>query len=270
MKSLFLSILLILSITLKAQADTIKFVPLPTMPKETLLGNHGPLVDYLKKKTGLPIELTYESDYEKIVDGLIAGKFDIITAGPLTYSEIKKRFPHVKAIAHFREKDGKHKYRCVLVTSFDGPKKVSEINGKIALTQKLSTCGYLSANIILSRANKDINKLGYKHFETHNEVIESVIRKEFQAGSLRKDIAEQYSGFALRILDQSPEWPSFSVVVNTKTLDRTKINLIKRALLELDPEVEKNLIAGKYGFAEAKEEAFAILEKYEKFKPKLR
>lgn len=263
-----LLILTFLLIPCIAWTGTIKFAPIPNMPKETLLGNYYPLVDYLNRKTGLSIELVYIGDYNTLIESIIAGKVHLISSGPLPYLEIKKRALHVKALAYVKEKDGKTKYRCVLVTSIDGPKRVAEIKGKIALPQKFSTCGYFSANIILSKAGKDIKKLGYKHFETHNEVIEAVIRKEFEAGMLKEDVAQQYSGFALRILDQSPEWPAFSIVVNTKVVDKTRADAIKKALLELDPNRERNLIVGKFGFAEAKEEDFEIMKKYEKYKPK--
>ncbi|MCX8069347.1 MAG: PhnD/SsuA/transferrin family substrate-binding protein, partial [Thermodesulfovibrionales bacterium] len=82
-------------------AETIFFAPIPQVVKETTIGSNLPLVDYLKKTTNLPIELTYISNYEELIEQFKKGKVQIITLGPLPYVKLKSVFPHTKAIVLF-------------------------------------------------------------------------------------------------------------------------------------------------------------------------
>lgn len=243
-------------------AEPILFAPLPINTKEALFGSHLPLVQYLNRKTALQFELTYISDYQTLFNEFKKGNINIITTGPLPYIELKKTYPPAKAILHFKDKDNSTHYSCVLVTSANGPSRLANIKGPIALTQKSSTCGYFSANIILSKAGKDIKKLNPTHLKTHNEVVESVIRGEFEVGSLKKDIAEQYKGYAIKFLAESSKWPNFAIVVNTRYLSADTIQKIKDALLNISPEDAKTLVVGKYGFVQASEEDFDTIKKY--------
>lgn len=250
-----------------AWAEKILFAPLPYQPKETLLGNHYPLINYLRNKTGLPIELHYERDYRALIEAFKAGKIPLITFGPLPYYVLKKEFPKAKALVYIRESGGADRYSCVLVTTIDGPKSVKEIKGPIAVTQKLSTCGYFSANILLSKHGKNIHKLGFAYFDTHNEVVEAVLKGRFEAGTLKREVAEKYQGFAIRILEETPKWPAFSIIANTEVLSQEVLNKIKEALIKISPDEAKKLIVGRYGFSEASEKDFEIIRQYEKFLP---
>ncbi|MCX7613907.1 MAG: PhnD/SsuA/transferrin family substrate-binding protein [Caldimicrobium sp.] len=249
-------------------SETIKFAPLPLLPKEVLIGNYLPLIELIKKKTGLPLEIYYERDYLRMLADFKAGKIHIITAGPLPYVLLKKEYPHAEAILHFKEGDGTAVYDCTLFTSHRGPDNIKGLKGPVALPQKISTCGYFSASIILSSEGKNLDKMGYTYFETHHEVAEAVIRGTHEAGCLKSDIAEKYRGFAIKFLKRSPKWPSFSIIVNTKVLNPEQIKKIKLALINLQEEEAKNLIAGKHGFVEAKERDFEIVKKYERHFPK--
>jgi ABC-type phosphate/phosphonate transport system substrate-binding protein len=105
----------------------------------------------------------------------------------------------------------------------------------------------------------------YTNFEAHHAVVEAVIRGEFEAGTLKKDIAEKYIGFGIRILKESPKWPGVLVVANLKTLSKDKTNSIKNALLSLNPKEVPELVFGKYGFAQVVIEDLNNLKKYEKY-----
>ncbi len=111
----------------------------------------------------------------------------------------------------------------------------------------------------------DIKKIKYAHLTTHNEVAENVIRGKYEVGTLKKVIAEQYKGFGIKILKESPMWPGFVVIANTHTLSPETIKKIKDALLTISPEESKDLVQGKYGFADCDDRDFDIIRKYEKY-----
>lgn len=79
-------------------------------------------------------------------------------------------------------------------------------------------------------------------------------------------MAEKYKGFAIKILAESPKWPGFSIIVNTKVLSKDKVQKIKDALVHLSPEDATNLLVGMYGFKEANDSDFDIVRSYERYR----
>lgn len=247
--------------------ESIKFAPLPIKPKEELIGEHIPLVEYLKDKTGLNVEIVYIDSYEKMIEEFKKGNIQMITIGALPYVKLTQEYREAQAIVHFKEKNGSSFYRCVLVTTSDGPKSVKELKGAIALPQRLSTCGTFSVSIILSTYSKDLNKLGYKNFKDHTQAMEAMLRGEFEAAMVKEDVAQEYTGYGIKVLAESPTWPSFSVVVNTKSLTQEKVNSIKNALLSASWKDLRKFVIGKYGFSEAKKEDYEEIYRYKKYIP---
>lgn len=250
-----------------SHAQTIRFAPLPVKPKDKLIGEHIPLIRYLEKKTGYRFEIVYFEDYGKLFENFRQGKVDLISAGPLPYIKLKKSFPHAKAIVFFKNEEGRASYSCVCFTSFEGPRSLRDVKGPVALPQKLSTCGYFSASIILSSAKKDIREMKYDHFETHDKVVQAVLSGSYQMGCVKKSVFKRYEGYALRVLGESPQWPEFALIANTQRLSPRVINRIREALLSIKPEEMSKLVEGRHGFAPVKGDEYRVLEKYEKHLP---
>lgn len=248
-------------------AEVIKFAPLPLKPKDELIGEYLPLVDYLREKTGLDIQLVYIDSYDKLIREFSRGSIHITTLGPMPYVKLVQVYGDAVAVAYFKEKDGSNSYRCVLITTPDGPDSVKSIKGPVALPQKLSTCAEFSLGVILSKHSMEIKKFKLKNFADHMQAVEAVLRGEFEAAVVREDIAKQYTGFGIKVLDRSPSWPSISVVVNTKLLSPEKVESIKRALLFASWKDLRRLIAGRYGFSEVKKEDYEEVFRYKKFIP---
>ncbi|MCS7279555.1 MAG: PhnD/SsuA/transferrin family substrate-binding protein [Thermodesulfobacteriaceae bacterium] len=268
MYSLIVILIYLLIYINAAFAETIRFAPLPIHEKNILISHYKYLIKHLEDTTNLKIELLYIEDYRKLMEEFKKGNVHLITISPLLYYELKKEFPRVKIIAHFKERDGSIDLSCALITHAKGPNSLKEVKGPVAVGQKLSTCGYFAANIMLSQAGKSINKMKIKYFNTHNEIAEAVIREEFEIGSLRKDIAEQYKGFAIKILKVIKMGPSLSVAINPLVVSEPNIKKIQEALLSFNPLDKKDEFIGKYGLTKGREESFNIIKKYEKFKPK--
>jgi len=252
--------------TLLSFGQVINFAPLPTRPKEELLARHYPLLKYLEKKTNYKFEFVYIRDYDELLKALAEGKVQLISAGGLPYLKLKQIFPDAELVASFKNETGSNTYECVCFTSFHGPDNLKKVKGPIALTQRISVCGYFSANILLSSVKKDINKLEYKHFDSHKDVIHWVLSGKYEMGCAREDIIKSYKGYGLKVLGTTGPWPEFVIVANPQKLQRDKIEKIRKALLSIDPEEAKDLVEGKYGFAPAKDEDFEVIKKYEKYK----
>lgn len=108
-------------------SQTIKFAPLPIKPKEELIGEYIPLVEYLTEKTGLNIQLVYIDSYQKIVEEFKKGNVQITVLGPLPYVKLLMEYSDAQAILHIKEKDGSSFCRCVIITLPNGPKRYLKI-----------------------------------------------------------------------------------------------------------------------------------------------
>lgn len=141
MKVLILSLLVVLFLFPPPGAAELVYVPLPLENAEAVIASQAPMIRYLAEKLGVQIRIRYEKDYQQILQLFKEGKIDLVQLGPLPYVTLKKEYPQVQPLAIINESDGKPAYTCALVTSFDGPQSVQEINSPLTLPQALSTCG---------------------------------------------------------------------------------------------------------------------------------
>lgn len=144
-------IVLILSFfsTLYAK-DTLTFAPLPMENIKTVFIQFNPMIKYLEKKLNKKIILDYNNNYADILKKIIEKKIDIAYLGPLPYIELKEKYPSTIPLVHFKSSDGKIFYTCSIITFGTSDTRIENIiNKKIALTQPLSTCGYLSVDALL-------------------------------------------------------------------------------------------------------------------------
>lgn len=267
LKKVFLLVLCFLLVSKVSYAQkSIRFSPLPYKPKEELLASFLPLLNLLEKKLGVKFELVYEENYQEFINKLVKGEADLIVSGPLPYymHVIRKGYTHTQPVVYLKEPDGRISYRCYLIVHKDGPKRLKELKGPFALPQKYSTCSYFSLSIILSKEGMNLKKFKYTFFDTHSEAVEAMLRGEYQGVTLKDSVAERYvKGFPLRVLAESPKWPAFFMVANTKTLKSDFIEKLRSTLISLQKEELEKLAEGKHGFAPAKKEDFDIFKKYE-------
>ncbi|MCS7307006.1 MAG: PhnD/SsuA/transferrin family substrate-binding protein [Aquificaceae bacterium] len=251
--------------------DVVRFAPLPLKPREELVASYLPLVNLLERKLGVKFEILYVKNYEELFSKIAKGEVDIMTTGPLGYYThlIKKGHNHVHPVVFIKESDGETFYKCVLVTMESGPKTVRELKGPIALPQKLSTCGYFSLSIILSKHKRNVKDFKYTFFDTHNQAFESVLSGEYQAAVGKESVAKKYKkGFPMRVIEESPDWPAFVLLANSRTLKGNFIERLKSTLTSLSLEELKTISEGRYGFAPARKEDFEVIKNYESHLPK--
>ena len=245
-----------------AEPAELVYVPLPLEAEETVVVNNIPMVRYLSEKLGVPVRIRYEKDYQYILQLVQEGKVDLVQLGPLPYAALKRRYPQVQPLAVINEHGGDAEYSCVLVSSIDGPQSIAEIRGPLALTQPLSTCGHFSATLLFAHKKPDLEQSGYHYLGNHDNVALAVIRAEFEAGIIKRQVAEKYHGFALRILGETPPLPGFMLIGNTKTLSPEQISQIGHLLIEVDSTTRSSWITGKDGFSSPSGKNFDLLDHY--------
>lgn len=221
---------------LHAQAvEPLAFAPLPMETPETVTIQWKPALDYLGKALGTSLRIEYSDSYATILEKFEAGKLDLAYLGPLPYVTLKERFPAAVPVVHFNEKEGQPNYTCAIVALAERKLKASDLRGKtIALTQPLSTCGYLSTDGLLRRAGSDLERNRYRYLDRHDAVAIAVARGDFDAGGLKTVIGQKYAHVGLRVLAESPLLPSFALIANGARLSPERIAAIRNALVGAD------------------------------------
>ena len=217
-------------------ADTIRFAPLPMENRETVVKQFRPLTDYLQQRLGISIEYVYADSYADILDKFRNGEIDLAYQGPLPYVELRASYPQAEPLVHFKEASGQTTYTCALVAFGDSEFSLDGLTDrKVALTQPLSTCGYLSANGLLRRHGSSLERNRYRYLGKHDAVALTVVQGQFEVGGLKTAIGKKYAHLGLTILDETGPLPSFAMVANKATLKPELVNQVRHALIAIDP-----------------------------------
>ncbi|BBO91062.1 PhnD/SsuA/transferrin family substrate-binding protein [Desulfosarcina ovata] len=220
-----------------ASAETLRFIPLPMQDRETVLKQFRPMTAYLEQRLGATIVYDYCDNYADVLERFRQSKVDLAYLGPLPYVRLRTVFDGAEPLVHFKEASGEARYTCSLVTFVDtGFDPGSSRDRQIALTQPLSTCGYLSTGGLMRNHGGSLADNLYRYLGKHDAVALAVVRGEFDAGGLKSAIARKYTHMGLKIVAKTPPLPGFALVGNRHTLDPTMMDRIRQELIVLDPK----------------------------------
>jgi phosphonate transport system substrate-binding protein len=237
-----------------------------------MVEDYQPIMDYLTQNTDYKFELKLGKTYEETVKFLCEGSVQIASLGGFTYlksQECSNSFPILRPL----NRDGKSTYTSIFIVRNDSPiKSLKDLAGHtVAFASSQSTSGYLVPRYTLSKAGIKLTDLQqYKNFPHHDNVVNAVLRGEFDAGAVKNIIALKALGKGLRIIHESMPIPSVPIVV-TVDCDEKLITTVKATLLKInpaDPEEKINLALWneefRYGFIEASDADYNILREIKK------
>ena len=252
LKALFMSMLMLSSVLFAK--DVLIFAPLPMVDKNKTYDTFYPMIQALEKRLNKKIEIFYSDSYEQILEEFKKSKIDIAYLGPLPYVKLKESYDYAYPLVHFKEQSGSSFYTCSFVKFID-TKKIE----KIALTQPLSTCGYLSVNSLLNNKLEDYK---YKYLGKHDEVALSVLRGDFDAGGLKTSVAKEYFHLGLEEISKTQNLPGFALIGNSNTLSIEYLEEIRKVLIQIEKETyskwDKDI---KYGVEPAFDKDYETLVK---------
>lgn len=218
-----------------ARADSIAFAPLPMENPETTAGQWKPVLDHLGKSLTQPVRIEYSDNYGAILEKFRRGQIDLAYLGPLPYVTLREQFPQAVPVVHFNEKDGRATYTCAIVALAERRLAAKDLRGKrLALTQPLSTCGYLATDGLLRRAGSNLEQNRYRYLDKHDAVALAVARGDFDAGGLKTAIGAKYRHLGLAVVAESAPLPSFALIANGTRLSAEQIAGIRNALTGAD------------------------------------
>lgn len=255
-------ILLALSLLSSVATATqpIRFAPLPMENPTAIVRAFTPLVTYLERELGRPVEMVYFDAHQKILTAFKQDELDLIFLGPLPYVTLRQRMPEVEPLVFFREPDGSARYRCAVITLVDDSIPHAELPGlPFGLTQRLSTCGYLGADAMLrSLAGISLEETAYRYLGTHEAVVFAVARGDVRAGSVKDEFAHKYAPLGIAVRAYSDWVPATGLFANARTLNPEVVQRL-RSILLATPETEYSHWGEtiRHGMDQASDDAYA-------------
>jgi len=216
-----------------ATGATYQLSMLPRYSTEEIYNRITPLVDYLKKATGLAISPTLTSTFDQYTKQLQNGRISIGFENPYIYVLASKS--HEAVAMAVKGADG-DKFRGIIITKTDSPiHSLKDLKGKrISIVGYSSAGGYLSQRLTLLEENIDVNKDCQVEEAPENKqenVVFSVFTGDVDAGFIRESALsrmEQYISIgAIRVLARTAWLPNWALSVRRSITGSDKEKIIK-------------------------------------------
>ncbi len=211
------------------------FAPLPMEDPATVMRQFKPLLAYLGQQTGHDFRIQYSKDYGELLRRFRAGEIDLAYLGPLPYVDLKAGYGAAMPLVHFLEKSGQADYTCALISAGMLNAGFDKRNMRVALTQPLSTCGYLAADTMLKAQGADLHKSLFRYLGRHDDVALSLVRGDFDLGVVKTALARRYEHLGIRILMETERLPAFSLIANSSRIPKRELEFIRSELIRLQP-----------------------------------
>ncbi len=250
----------------RSETPSLLFAVHPYDNPSKLMARFQPLCLYLSKHLKQKVKLSLASSYGDQIRKISQGKVDLAYMGPTPYlrahdNYLKNAKKNITIIAG-ENQNGKASYLSVLIVKKNSPiKKVADLKDHtVAFGATRSFGSYFMPRSMLLDAGLQLHDLkDYEFLGRHERVALAVVHGDFDAGGLRKDIADRYLGRKLRIIAYSPPLPPH-VIVARPGLDPDIIHKIKNALLHPQADAKDALRAfsmeGKSTFTPVKDSTF--------------
>lgn len=215
----------------QSQKDVVRFGIVPFETPAVLFRKFSPLMEHLSNTLGKRFELRVASDFKSAITELGQGDTQLCYFGPMTYIEAAKIAgvkPLVKTL-----RSGKPFHRSAIITRVDSKVKVVAdlANLSFAFVDRYSASGYILPLKMLKDSGLSMDSLSYFNYLGHHEdVVDAVLKGEFDAGAVMENIALAHKNRGLRILTVSKDIPDFNVSCGT-SMSEADSEEVKRALL---------------------------------------
>lgn len=162
------------------------FASVPSERPAALQQSHQPILEMLKKETGMEIRFQTGTDYAAIIEGLRAGEIDLAALGPLPYVLAKQQGAQITVVAvRVDEKGEEPGYQSYGITWTGSPiRTLADLRGRtICFVDPSSTSGYLypSAGLLAEGIEPSRDTKG-SFKGRHDAVILAVANRQCDAG----------------------------------------------------------------------------------------
>ena len=239
--------------------DTITYAYVPQYFHRVSFERHHPLVEYLKRETGLAIRQVFPDSFDDYIRMAGQGKIDISFANPFIYAKVAQRYG-ARAFARIIELDGKEDFRGQIICRSDNQEiqSLEDCRGKRWVAVDASSAGgYLYA--LGHFFDHGIRRNDFAEIAfvpgpggQQEKVVMAVYTGRYDIGSVREGtldlVADKIDLSQIRVLAHTPYYPGW-LYASRKGLDSKVLHAIKGALLKLDctsPEVRPICDAARF------------------------
>lgn len=224
--------------------DTITYAYVPQYFHRVSFERHNPLVEYLKRETGLPIRQVFPDNFDDFIKMAGQGKIDISFANPFIYVKMAQRYG-ARAFARVIEPDGREDFRGQIICRSDNQEiqSLGDCRGKRWVAVDASSAGgYLYA--LGHFFDHGIRRQDFEEITfvpgpggQQEKVVMAVYSGRYDIGSVREGtldlVAEKIDLAQIRVLAHTPYYPGW-MYASRKGLDPKVLQAVKGALLKLD------------------------------------
>jgi phosphonate transport system substrate-binding protein len=236
----FLSLAVAALATASFAQATLKVSAIPDENPTELQRKFTPLGKYLESKTGMKVEFIPVTDYAATVEGLAAGKIDMVWYGGFTFVQAYLRSNKTAIPLVQRAED--EQFKSVFITTNPEIKALADLKDKtFTFGSASSTSGHLMPRSFMLQAGIDPDKtLKRVAFSgAHDATALQVAGGKVDAGALNisvweKMVAEKKVGTAqVRVFYTTPPYFDYNWTVRGD-LDSALVGKLRQAFLDLD------------------------------------
>ena len=224
----------------QAADQTLRVSAIPDESPTELQRKFTPLGAYLEKATGTKVTFVPVSDYAATVEGLAAGKLDLVWYGGFTFVQARRRTSNALPLVQ-REEDAQFHSKFIVPASSKA-KTLADLKGaNFAFGSVSSTSGHLMPRYFLLKSGidpeKDFTKVAYSG--AHDVTAKWVEAGKVDAGVLNESVFQKLlddkklDPTKVRVLWTTPGYFDYNWTVRGN-LDPKLAEKIKRAFLALD------------------------------------
>lgn len=220
--------------------DTVRFGVISRFPANVLYQGYQPLMDYLSYETEYHFELIISRSYEETVAQLASGKVHAAFLGSYIYITSRDAVGLEPILKPLNE-NGEPFFQSVIIVQEDSDiHSISQLKDrKLALPSENSFSGNWLLQAGISNNGLTSNDLSeIEHFRHHHSVVYEVLRGNYDAGSIKDRVADEFRAQGLRIIKRSDPVPGSPVVVSSNH-DPAITAAITSVLLKIDPAEPK-------------------------------
>ncbi|KIL74635.1 phosphate/phosphite/phosphonate ABC transporter substrate-binding protein [Bacillus badius] len=231
----------------KQKQETIKMGVIPTDDNADVSAMYEPVAEYLKKETGMNVELFLANDYTAVIEAMKNDKIDIARLGAFSYILAADQTKVEPLVAEVSKKTGDKFYTSLLVTrSGSSIKSIKDLKGKtVAFVDPASSSGNLVPRKWLLDngidADKDLKEVIYSggHDASVLAVENKKVDAAFVAVNIYEDMKEKEMASNTVDLEESEKIPTQPIIANSN-LDSQTIEKLRTAFMDMDknaPEI---------------------------------
>lgn len=223
----------------------------------------SPLIKYLGEALGRPVNLKLSFDMPTVLKDVAEGTVHLVYATPVGYIRAKNS-GDVRLVAKAMTKEGGSFQLMVVAKQESSILNIQDLAGKrFAFGDKAA----ILQRAVVIGAGMPLERLGnYAFIGDIDNIVQGVMKGDFDAGILKDTIARKWEGKGLKILLASAPLPSFNIAAS-RDMDDQLFAQVREALLKLDarnPEHAKILQAMDEhytGFAPVKDHEYDVVRK---------